>query len=109
MNEVGIQVIALIIINRGEVFATTFWLCKVLSRSFEIFDCVGVINGLIENKLVHYSEKDGFKNFKLSKEGKKFLDSNFSNVIKELKAEYPEKMDTIAIFIELYESNIDAS
>lgn len=109
MTEIDKQVVALIIINRGESFANTFWLCKSLSRSFEIFDCIEVINVLIKNELVTYTEKDGFENYKLSTKGKEFLDLHFSTTIQDLKIEYPEKKDTINIYIQIYQANVNLS
>lgn len=78
-----------------EPFVNSYWLCRFLSRYFEIFDCGNVINNLITNRYVSYIEKGGVKDFELTASGNEFMNSNKVKTIEMLLREFPKQEDIL--------------
>jgi hypothetical protein len=70
-------------------------MCRLLDRKFDIFNCVGVINNLITDDLIDYTEKDGVKHFILNEKGNQTLHQQRDKIIEMLREKFPNEIDII--------------
>jgi hypothetical protein len=87
--------IALLVIKLGGTFSNTFGLCKLLRRKFEIFDCVEVVNNLINSGYINYVLKNGVEEFTINESGNEAILQHRSRVIDVLKVKFPNESEFI--------------
>ena len=88
--------IALLVINLGGTFSNTYGLCKLLRRKFGIFDCVEIVNNLINSGYVNYVIKDGVEQFFINESGNEAILQNRSRIVDLLKEKYSNEAEFIS-------------
>lgn len=88
--------IALLLINLGGSFSNTYGLCKVLSRKFEIFDCVEIVNKIIDSGYVSYIKKDGVELFSINELGIEAILQHKNRIVDLLNKKYPHEATFIS-------------
>jgi hypothetical protein len=88
--------LALLVINLGGTFSNTYGLCKLLRRKFEIFDCVEIVNNLINSGHVNYVMKDGVEQFYINESGNEAIIQHRSRIIDLLNEKFPQESEFIS-------------
>lgn len=97
MNRSEENILALMVIKKGGSFSNSYWLCKFLSRMFDVFNCDEIIKNLIEYKYVTYVVSDGVEIFQLSEKGMDIMDRNYERILNILFEKFPEQNDIIKL------------
>lgn len=95
MTNDNVQVVALFVIKQGDTFANTYGLCKVLSRAFEVSNCLDVVASLNLNGYINVRKEDSINYYDITPEGEKFMNTNRSETVEVLLNEFPKDAEFI--------------
>jgi hypothetical protein len=98
MNTLETNILALLIIEKGDSFANSYNLCKTLSWKFKTINCHEIINDLISRDYITAEYTNGIGEFKLTNLGEKLIKENRNGTIKKLREAYPEELKIIDSF-----------
>jgi hypothetical protein len=90
--------LALMIIEKGESFASSYDLCKMLAWKFKVINCHEIIKYLIDSNYITAEYTNSIGKFKLTDLGKKFVQENRNETIEKLRQSYPEELIIINSF-----------
>ncbi len=89
------KLLALLLINKDQLFRTSYQLCKVLAWKFKIIEFVDLTNDLLTDGLITRKIIKGIGHFNITNRGLDFLKTNEDYLYKKLKGLYPEEEEFI--------------
>ena len=99
-------ILALLLINKGEVLNNSYKLMRILEWQFRIIDSKTLLDQIKEEQYVEYEIINGVHYYKLTLGGKKLIGQEYNTALELLLKEYPKETDIITSLFKSFSQEI---
>ena len=90
------KILALLLINKGGIFANSHQLTKILEWKFKIMDSLEIYNSIRNEQLVTFKIEDNTTySYELTQSGKEIMEFNKGKVIELFKRKFPNELSIL--------------
>jgi hypothetical protein len=91
------EMLLMLLINKGESFNSSYNLCKILSRFFNIVDCNYLLAEIRNKKIVSFELINGVEYYKLTSSSTNYLEHTKIICVAQVKAKYETEQNRVLI------------